>query len=541
MNLLTSSWLSAVKCSGEVGNLSPLDVGDPVWKDISAIRADFRGGLYQFLIGVLQLGYAPQDTSEWRERYEEPPSRDELAKSLARYVSAFELDGDGPAFMQDYELTGDLNRPSVTDLLIDAGSDSNLFFNKQPEAAAFCEHCFAQALFTLQINAPSGGRGVRTSLRGGGPLTSLLVPDEKEGDEPVSLWQRLWLNVLPMEALEGDTRSARKEMKVGDVLPWMAPTRTSDTNGAPGTTPESVHPLQAYWSMPRRIRIDNTTVEEAGTCTLCAAQGVKIIRHYKTRHGGTNYTGNWLHPLTPYRLDAQGKKPPISVKGGMAGRGYREWLGLVLGNDDHEPDPASVVRHFMERLDDVRDVGIWCFGYEMNNMKALCWHEGVLPYHHVAPENRIALMTRIKTVLDACEVLSTSLNRQVKAARFKNPKEVKKSDPAVIEGFWSRTEGAFYKLLQSLIDLPSEGATELSSVYRNWFLQVRKDLFRLFDHWALSVPLEELDMARVVRAREGLQKDLMLDKKLLPIFDVAFPERKRTKKGAKRAKKASVE
>ena len=45
---------------------------------------------------------------------------------------------------------------------------------------------------------------------------------------------------------------------------------------------------------------------------------------YLTRHGGTNYTGNWLHPLTPYSLDSKGEKPPISIKGRQAGKSYRE-------------------------------------------------------------------------------------------------------------------------------------------------------------------------------------------------------------------------
>jgi hypothetical protein len=29
-------------------------------------------------------------------------------------------------------------------------------------------------LFSLQLNAPSGGKGYRTGLRGGGPLTTLI-------------------------------------------------------------------------------------------------------------------------------------------------------------------------------------------------------------------------------------------------------------------------------------------------------------------------------------------------------------------------------
>jgi hypothetical protein len=40
--------------------------------------------------------------------------------------------------------------------------------------STLCPHCAALALFSLQLNAPSGGKGYRTGLRGGGPLTTLI-------------------------------------------------------------------------------------------------------------------------------------------------------------------------------------------------------------------------------------------------------------------------------------------------------------------------------------------------------------------------------
>ena len=179
MNLITSVWLQGISSKGDRAAISPLDItGD--WIDISAPRSDFRGSVYQLLIGLLQLSMSPSDEEAWKKLYKAPPGRDELAKAFSPYQNAFELEADGHAFMQDLLLlkTAGLepNQNSVRDLLIDAGSDSNLYFNKHKEDFALCESCFAQALFTLQINAPSGGRGVRTSLRGGGPITTLVVP-----------------------------------------------------------------------------------------------------------------------------------------------------------------------------------------------------------------------------------------------------------------------------------------------------------------------------------------------------------------------------
>jgi CRISPR system Cascade subunit CasA len=219
MDLLADRWLP----TGTREVISPLQIGDRRWRDLRAPRADYLGALFQFLVGVLQTTYAPRDIGEWCERWSRPPSVSELETAFAPWREAFLLHRDGPAFMQDLQLPADANRQPVLDLLIDAGSDSNRFFNRPDAGLGMCLACFAQAILTLQINAPAGGRGVRTSLRGGGPLTTLLLP----ADESATLWHKLWLNVLPLDAL-----GYPPVEQVGDVLPWMVPTRTSDGSDA---------------------------------------------------------------------------------------------------------------------------------------------------------------------------------------------------------------------------------------------------------------------------------------------------------------------
>ena len=542
MNLITTGWLQGVSSKGDCAPISPMDITGN-WIDIAEPRPDFRGAIYQFLIGLLQLSMAPEDEDEWRDLYQDPPSRDDLAEALSTYQYAFELEVDGPAFMQDLLLlnTGGLklNKNSVRSLLIDAGSRSNLHFNVYPEDFVLCEICFAKALFTLQINSPAGGSGTRTSLRGGGPLTTLVVPVDGNPEMPSTLWQKLWLNVLPKEALN-DSYSDIK--KIGDVLPWMVATRTSDGSDGVETTPESVHPLQAYWSMPRRIRIDTSSIDGYGNCSICAAKGVRTIRHYLTRHGGTNYTGNWLHPLTPYSLDPEGQKPPISSKGRQAGKGYRDWLGLVLGNADHQPDAARVVRYFTEnrsRKERRKGCRLWCFGYEMSNMDALCWHDSTLPIHEVDISRRATFIGRVKNVLDSADAMSNELHDQVKSAWFKKSRG---PEPAVFDSFWEETEPLFYKALNGLSDLygsvsvqggakdEAAEAGKLADVYKAWLNGTRRVTLQLFDYWVLSAPIEEQDMRRVIEARANLGRSLNLAKKLKPLWDIVDPTRgKKTK------------
>lgn len=508
MELLDSAWLQARKSNGNQEKISPLQIGESQYVDLAAPHPDFRGALYQFLIGLLQIAYAPQDVEAWRERYASPPSRETLEAAFAPWRHAFLLENDGPAFMQDLALPDEVNQLAVQELLIDAGSSSNLYFNKPAPGFTLCEGCFAQALLTLQLNAPSGGRGIRTSLRGGGPLTTLLLPV----DENSTLWQKLWLNVLPLDALDYPPVS-----KASDVLPWLVPTRTSDDKGGQDTSPEAVHPLQAWWSMPRRIRLDASTATH-GDCCLCGVTDTRVIRHYRTRHGGTNYTGAWMHPLTPYSLDAKGEKPPISSKGRLAARGYRDWVGLVLGNDDHQPDAARVVAHFTAKVNQFR-VRLWCFGFDMSNMKALCWYDSTLPVHVIDPKLQRAFAKSVKRVLDAADSIAKSLHQQVKAAWFRRPGDAG-AEPAVTQSFWQGSEVAFYHLLDELSVLDFDSEAELAPAYRRWLLETRRLALTLFDQWVLSGPLEDQDIRRVVKARADLGKELNSGKACKPLWEI---------------------
>lgn len=499
MDLLGSNWLVAQNAHGAKA-ISPLQMGESPWLDLSAPRPDFRAALYQFLIGLLQTAYAPEDTEGWRELWREPPTAADLDAAFAPYRHAFLLENDGPAFLQDLDLSAEANQVPVLDLLIDSGSDSNRYFNKPADEPGFCEHCFAQALLTLQLNAPMGGRGVRTSVRGGGPLTTLLLPT----DPHATLWQRLWLNVLPLETLAYPKLTAP-----ADALPWLSPTRTSDGPKAQETQPQldyrreahQVHPLQAWWSMPRRIRADDSTAGE-GDCALCGARAVRVIRHVRSRHGGTNYTGNWLHPLTPYYIDPDGKKPPISSKGQQAGRGYRDWLGLVLGNVDQRPEAARVVRHFNAKVK-CAPVRLWCSGFSLSNMKALCWYDSTLPVHSVPDEQLKPFTEAVKALLDVANEAARALHDQVRAAWNR-----REAEPAVPQSFWQRSEPLFYAQLRQLSQLDFEHDDELLVLQREWLVRTRSLAFELFDRWVLNGFDEVQDLKRIVEARAHLGKAL---------------------------------
>ncbi|MBE0490257.1 MAG: type I-E CRISPR-associated protein Cse1/CasA, partial [Halomonas sp.] len=350
MNLLNAPWLPFRTREGAIDYRPPTAVADPEIVDLALPRADFQGAAYQFLIGLLQTSLPPQDLSDWLDRFLEPPGKDELEALFAPFAAVFELDGDGARFMQDLDPLEDIKETTVSGLLIDSPGANGIknntdFFVKRGRVEAMCEDCAALALFTMQINAPAGGAGIRVGLRGGGPLTTLVLPEAADA----SLWFRLWGNIVTPRALTRSGQSWQPPRVDDDSLfPWMAPTRVSDKKGTE-VLPESMHPLHPYWSMPRRFRL--VFEDEPCRCDLCGREVAHAVRRIRAKKQGVNYDGPWLHPLTPYRRDPKKpQEPPLSTKGQPGGLGYQHWSNLVLQDaEDSGSLPALAVQDYVSQ------------------------------------------------------------------------------------------------------------------------------------------------------------------------------------------------
>lgn len=248
--------------------------------DIAATRADLQGAAWQFLIGLLQCAVAPKNRNGWEDT-EEGLSAETLVAALAPLEAAFQFGPDTPSFMQDFDSLGG-DKVSIASLLPEVPGAQTTKFNKdhfikRGVTNSFCPHCAALALFSLQLNAPAGGKGYRTGLRGGGPLTTLIELQEYEGERLTPLWRKLWLNVLPQDAADMPLPAAYDE----SVFPWLAPTRTSEQASAI-TTPEQVDKLQAYWGMPRRIR-PGFCRHSAGPATPAPAKAMGYSARWRSK------------------------------------------------------------------------------------------------------------------------------------------------------------------------------------------------------------------------------------------------------------------
>lgn len=514
-SLVADRFLPVRRRSGACERIRPAQLTERIDDDpIVALdwpRPDFTAATHEFLIGLLATACWREagDRRPWRTWWRKPPDPATLDAGFAPFAHAFVLDGPGPRFLQDFDaLEGE--ESGVGALLIDAPGAKTLFV-KRGRIESLGRAAAAMALFTLQTFAPAGGRGHRTSLRGGGPMSTLVVPDPANPDEALPLWHRLWLNVVwdadwPDPAADPTT-----------VFPWLVPTRVSDHDLS--TAPGQVHPAQAYWGMPRRIRLNFTTADDGAPCDLTGAIDTVVVRSYRTRPYGACYQG-WSkgHPLSPYYRTKATETEWLPLHPQPGRLGYRDWVGLVIGDAGDATSlraPAKAVTAAFERLDvppRIHRARLLAAGFDMDNMKARGFVESEMPVPLAAPEVREAFdaiaCNLVAGARDAASLLSTAVGRVRSSGEL--PAADKGDRLLARDRFWERTEAAFYARITDLPDGLAATADETdqraaaAKVRTEWLAHLRKTCLALFDELVPLDAIEERDAERLISTRRDL-------------------------------------
>ncbi len=504
MNLIESPWIPVRRESGEC-SIAPWQLtesDDPVL-ELAAPRPDFNGALLQFLIGLLQTACPPEDGDQWADWLEEPPPPEMLNEKLQPFAHAFELNGNGPSFMQDlHELKGDVK--PISNLFIEAPGAQALkqntdHFIKRGGIEALCPHCATTALFCLQTNAPSGGAGHRTSLRGGGPLSTLVALDPAGSDLKDNLWRACWLNVVEKGVIS-NLGGSNQQNELKDIFPWLAATRTSEAKTGSATTPLDTHPLQMYWGMPRRIRLDWEQTTE-GNCDLCGNPSDKRVSQYVTQNYGVNYEGAWKHPLSPYLINKDAEALPQHAQPG--GLNYRHWLGLISILPTCEP--ARVIRGMTDgkKLLEGEQLRLHAFGYDMDNMKARCWYDSTFPLYTLKPDILERFTARTETLIQTATDAAGMTRSCIKEAWFKRPGDAKGDTAFLVEAFFSHTESDFYTSLKRLKD-QLEAGEDGTKVRQNWHRTLSRAALHLFDYWTARGDFATVNPRRIAQAHRKL-------------------------------------
>jgi len=353
LNLITDAWIP-VRTSDGPRVIRPDQIAEPGVQFPNWPRADLNLACLEFLIGLVFLASPPESNGAWKAHGDLNSER--LRVAMEPLVPAFDLLGPGPRFLQEPIATNE--EPKGPDmLLIDSAGVSTIKNNgdlmvRGGRYPTMSLPLAAMALFTLQAFAPSGGAGNRTSMRGGGPMVTLVRPDA-EGTAP--LWSLIWANVpngRPIRDLS--------------LLPWMrSKPRTSESKQIATPVGEDTAPEpETFFGMPRRLWLVAETRESVASVT-----GVQ------QRPWGANYGGGgWLHLLTPYYNTKEGKLPRHPKPGHF---GYRNWRGVVL--QGKEADRATALKTFFDRTEWGEDKAMRVIvgGWAMNNMSPVdfLWSE----------------------------------------------------------------------------------------------------------------------------------------------------------------------
>ena len=470
-------------------------------------RPDLNLACMELLIGLVYLADPPRDTTDWRSRRPDPGA---LFAALAPLAPAFNLTGDGPLFLQDQEpLQGEPSAPDM--LFIDSAGASPVGKNadlmvKRDHYPSIDLPLAAMALYTLQSQAPAGGAGNRTSMRGGGPMVTLVRP-AKTGACP--LWSLIWANVPEGVPLGSDQLCK---------LPWMRATRTSEPEtGALVEPPQSDHTQpEVFFGMPRRLRL----VEVDGRVT-------GVIQ----KPWGTNY-GLWRHPLTPYYALKEGADilPKHPKPGAFA---YRNWLGILMKAPAGKGSlayRAQTVANYAQRAK-FPEASVLVAGWAMSNMSPLDFLWSEQPLFTLTPEDGDAAAMLVA----GADLASRAMVKALRDVQAMSVTDGTRLDPER-EEFYMATQAEFSVSVSAL----AQGEAP-EGIRAAWLVSLRRQVLAQFDAVALN-GLAERDItprdtpgvsrkptAQKIIATRGQLLGYLRGKKLHEALGLTPPERVKRK------------
>ncbi len=475
LNLLSNRWIPALR-NGESVTIRPDQIAEPGMSGPAWPRADINLACLEFLVGLVSMADPPKDDADWYSRFHKPDSS-RLREALAPFAPCFALGGDGPRFLQDqesFERAAESSDIEPVDMLfIDSAGSSTESKNadlmvKRSRFASLPPGEAAMALYTLQAFAPTGGRGNLTSMRGGGPMATLVQPcDDTNTHFP--LWRLVFANVL--------TGSPLAVEDADKALPWLRPTRISKDGCI--TTSDDTHPLEVFFGMPRRLRLVFEDTRVVGV----------VQRPY-----GTKYMA-WEHPLTPYYRQQEDTPEWLPVHPRPGRLSYRNWLGIIMkpaGDGRGTRRTARAVREYGNRSR-VPDFELIVGGWAMHNMKPIDFSLHRYPGFQELDEDGAE---RIHRLVEAANIASGALRKALKAAcRLEGT-----SVGTAVESFFADTEAEFERSVGRIVDGEGE------EVEKHWYTTLRDRAERMFDERVLD-GLADRDIATVekrVVARRNL-------------------------------------
>ena len=463
LNLVLDPWIPVRRRSGR-DTIRPDQIAEPDVLRPDWPRPDLNLACYELLVGLVYLAHPPKGGDDRAN----PPDAATLRTAMKPLAPAFNLLGDGPRFLQDLEpLEGDGKPPDM--LFIDSAGDITVKKNadlmvRRGRYQALPLPLAAMALYTLQAFAPAGGAGNRTSMRGGGPMVTLVKPAEE------GLWPLVWSNVPRGEPLEPDDLEA---------LPWMRATETSKPVGkksrftVPGSDSPSKPDPEVFFGQPRRLRL----VARDGAVT-------QVIQ----KPWGTNYSG-WRHPLTPYYWKEPEHLPRHPKPGNF---GYRNWRGVILQSDSGLR--PRMLEQYLRDIERAR-CSLIVAGWAMKNMNPLDFLWSEQPVFPLSEDDESHAEASVEAAEQAGFAVAACVGDGVGDGSLTSG-----AGQRAREAFFAETQGPFEEMLASMsAGRPFEAG--------EWIKELRAAALPIFDREVMPglADLGDTRRAEAIRARSKLK------------------------------------
>ena len=336
------------------------------------------------------------------------------------------------------------------------------------------------------------------------PRATTLVDPRAVTDDDVSLWQLLWANVETVDQLRARAQRGTRKAPA-DIFPWLGPTRSSDATGAATTTLDA-HPLQAYFGMPRRIRLE--FANESGICDITGLSDSRMVSGLRVKGYGTQYVG-WRHPLSPhYAGKTVNELLPVHPQPG--GIGWRDWLPLLHAESGNGKAPSASVSTFAsERADAIglSSFSIRAFGYDATNAKLRSWVSASLPACPATDTARLnTLVATVRSLVDATDVAAFLVKASVVSAHHASS-DAPGAYAHVKSALWHATEVWFFSRMEVLVRAVDIRAAS-AAAKRDYAGVLTRESLRIFDDNAPSDATRPEVLRRVIRARFSLGNSL---------------------------------
>ena len=510
-DLRKEPWIPWLYRSGDVayGTVAQLVVeGDDAVVGVAFPRPDLNGAFLEFAIGLLSAALAAADEDEWLEIWGARLTVEWLQERLDRLPAAFDLEGEnGPAFFQDYDPAAFAGKEAlpVERLFIDSPGEQGVELNttlfvKPGRFDALSRAMASAAIIALQTYSPAGGAGNRTSMRGGGPLTTLVDPRIDPYSEP--LWKLLWFNAETREQWRNRVDIDSPE---GDSLryPWLAPTRTSEKGQFP-VTPRDTDPLQAYFGMPRRLRL--VYGDQPARCALSGITDERPVVGVRSRNYGVNYEG-WVHPLSPYYTLPSGELSAMHPQ--PSGFQWKDWVDMALVRPEAKRRPAKVVAIASRRLQTIGidESRLMVFGYDCDNAKTRGWLQAAPPFFRGDAVERQWLAKLAEELGAAVDAAGFALAGAIVTAQYGDQKDAPRVGDPYRQRLWAITESLFFSAL-SAARQAGLGLESVSAARRTFFHPLRRAVLDLFEEAAPVGGVNVMGVRRIARASHYLEGTL---------------------------------